>query len=188
MRRHMGKRLGGLLAVLGCMVASDAHAQFANRSLGGGVSFIKLFGGASRAGTATGVDFAVPLTLEGSLYIENGFDIYAHIPVMLVNVTSGADTPSGRGLIFGTGGHLGVRYLFSEETLRPYVGVEIAGFVLLTKASPVVFIGPGAMVGLDYFVSDTVTIGARGFFDLFIELNVDPRPAVGGGVAVAAYF
>lgn len=184
MRGHMGKRLGGLLVVLGCVVSFDAHAQFANRSLGGGVSFIKLFGG----GKGTGVDFAVPLTLEGSLYIESGFDIYAHIPVMLVNVTTGADTPSGRGLVFGSGGHLGVRYLFSEETLRPYVGIELAGFVLLLKNAPVVFIGPGATVGLDYFVSDTITIGARGFFDLFIELNVDPRPAVGGGIAAAAYF
>lgn len=186
MRSDMGKRLAGLLAVLAVGLAGEAHAQFANRSLGGGVSFIKLFGGNSRAGV-TGVDFAVPLTLEGSLYIENGFDIYAHVPVMLVSVTAGADTPDGRGLIFGSGGHLGVRFLFAEETLRPYVGIEVAGFVLLAKTT-VVFIGPGATVGLDYFVADTISIGARAFFDLFIELNVDPRPAVGGGIAAAAYF
>lgn len=182
----MGKRLGAVLALGALLLTTEAHAQFANRSLGGGLGFIKLFGGSSSAGV-TGVDFAVPLTLEGSLYIESGFDIYIHIPVMLVNVTAGADTPSGRGLIFGSGGHLGVRYLFAEETLRPYVGIEVAGMVLITK-SPVVFVGPGAVVGVDYFVADTVSIGARAFFDLFIELNVPPRPAIGGGIAAAAYF
>lgn len=182
----MRKMLGGWVAVLGLLVAGEAHAQFANRSLGGGLGFVKLLGGSSLGGS-TGVDFAVPLTLEGTLYIENGFDIFAHIPIMLVNVTSGAATPSGAGLVFGTGGHLGVRYLFMEETLRPYAGLEIAGFVLITKTT-VVFVGPGVVVGVDYFVADTVSIGARGFFDLFIELNVPVRPAFGGGASVAVYF
>lgn len=187
MPTDMRKSLGGWVAVLGMLVAGQAHAQFANRSLGGGIGFIKLFGGGSQRAGVTGVDFAVPLTIEGSLYIENGFDIYAHVPLMLVNVTSGAATTSGRGLIFGTGGHLGVRYLFSEETLRPYVGLEAAAFVLLAQTT-VVLGGGGVIAGVDYFVADTVSIGARGFFDLFIELNVDPRPAVGGAVSVAIYF
>ncbi|MBS1153254.1 MAG: hypothetical protein H6Q89_4952, partial [Myxococcaceae bacterium] len=82
---------------------------------------------------------------------------------------------------------LGVRYLFSEEDLRPYIGLEAAAFVLLAKTT-VVLGGGGVLVGLDYFVADTVSIGARGFFDLFIELNVDPRPAVGGALSVAVYF
>ena len=186
MPTDMRKTLGGLLAVVGMLVATEAHAQFANRSLGGGLGFVKLLGGSSLGG-ATGVDFAVPLTLEGSLYIENGFDIYAHVPIMLVSVTSGAATASGAGLVFGTGGHLGVRYLFLEETVRPYVGLEIAAFVLITKTT-VVFAGPGVVAGIDYFVADTVSIGARGFFDLFIELNVPIRPAFGGGASVAVYF
>ncbi len=186
MRPDMRKTFAGWLAVLTLLVGSSAHAQFANRSLGGGLGFIKLFGGSS-LGSATGVDYAVPLTIEGSLYIENGFDIYAHIPLMLVSVTRGASTPSGMGLVFGTGGHLGARYLFSEETLRPYVGLEIAGFVLVTS-NPVVFVGPGVVGGVDYFIADTVSIGARGFFDLFIELNVPLRPAVGGTVSIAVYF
>ncbi len=182
----MRKTFVGWIAVVGLLVGGSAQAQFANRSLGAGIGFIKLFGGSTQ-GTATGVDYAVPLTIEGSLYIENGFDVFAHIPLMLVSVTRGASTPSGAGLIFGTGGHLGVRYLFSEETLRPYVGLELAGFVLLTS-SPVVFVGPGVVGGLDYFIADTVSIGARGFFDLFIELNVPLRPAVGATVSVAVYF
>ena len=182
----MRKRLGGWIAVLGMLVAGEAHAQFANRSLGAGVGYVKLFGGSSVTG-ATGVDYALPLTLEGSLYIENGFDIFARVPLMLVSVTSGAATASGAGLVFGTGGHLGVRYLFSEENLRPYAGIELAGYVLLAQTT-VVFIGPGVVAGVDYFIADTVSIGARGFFDLFIELNVPLRPALGAGASVAVYF
>lgn len=186
MSADMRKQIGGWVVVLGMLMAGSAHAQFANRSLGAGLGFIKLFGGTTRAGV-TGIDFAVPLTLEGSLYIENGFDIFAHVPLMLVNVTSGAATTSGAGLIFGTGGHLGVRYLFSEETLRPYVGLEAAAFVLLASTT-VILGGGGVIAGIDYFVADTVSIGARGFFDLFIELNVAPRPAVGGALTVGVYF
>ncbi len=186
MNADMRKTMSGLIGVLGILLASQAHAQFANRSLGGGLGFVKLFGGATGEGS-TGVEFAVPLTLEGTLYIENGFDIFAHVPLMLVSVTLGAATASKAGLVFGTGGHLGVRYLFSEETIRPYVGVEIAGFALLTTTT-VVFVGPGVVAGIDFFLADTVSVGARGFFDLFIELNVPVRPAFGGGASVAVYF
>ena len=73
-------------------------------------------------------------------------------------------------------------YLFK---MTDYV---VQGIPVLTIMKLSFLLLPGVMVGLDYFVADTVTIGARGFFDLFIELNVDPRPAVGGGIAAAAYF
>jgi outer membrane protein len=177
------RKLFGVTAVVGLLFAGDAHAQFANRSLGGGLGFIKLFGG----GGGTGVDFAVPLSLEGTLYIENGFDVFAQIPLMVVSTTTIQAGEKGH-LVFGTGGHLGVRYLFLEETIRPYAGLELAGFVLITNPSPVVFIGPGAVAGIDFFVGDTVSIGVRTFFDLFIELNVSPRPAFGGVFSVATYF
>lgn len=179
---HDMRKLFGVTAVVGLLFAGDASAQFANRSLGGGLGFIRLFGGG-----AVGVDFAVPLTLEGTLYIENGFDVFAQIPLMIVSTTTTLPGEKGK-LVFGTGGHLGVRYLFLEETIRPYVGAEIAGFVLITQPNALVFIGPGAVAGLDFFVADTVSIGARTFFDLFLELNASPRPALGGVFSVAAYF
>jgi outer membrane protein len=166
------------------LLAGEAHAQFANRSLGGGLGFVKFIGGAGKAG----VDFAAPLTLEGTLYIENGFDVYARIPLMIVQVVTGADTPTGKGLIFGTGGHIGIRYLFLEENIRPYVGVEVAGFVLITKPEVGVLVGPGVCAGLDFFVADTVSIGLRGNFDLFLQLNDPLHPAFGGAVNFAAYF
>ena len=180
----MPKSLWGVVAALAVLFAGEAQAQFANRSLGGGLGAMKFIGGAGKSG----VDFAAPLTLEGTLYIESGFDVYARIPLMIVSVVTGADTVSGRGLIFGTGGHLGVRYLFLEETIRPYVGLELAGFVLITKPEVGVLVGPGVCAGLDFFVADTVSIGARANFDLFLQLNDNPHPAFGGVLNVAAYF
>ncbi len=171
--------------ILAVLFAGTAQAQFANRSFGGGVSFVKFIGGDA----ATGVNFAVPLTLEGSLYIENGFDLYAQVPLMIVDVASGADRPGhGAGQVFGTGAHLGARYLFLQESIRPFVGLELASFVLITAPDPKVFFGPGASAGLDWFVSDTISVGARGFFDLFFELNLPVRPTFGGGLNFAAYF
>lgn len=169
--------------IFAVLVAGNAQAQFANRSVGGGLSFVKFTGGSA----ASGLDFAVPLTLQGSIYLENGFDLYAQVPLMLVQVNAGASTPDGHGQVFGTGAHLGARYLFSEETLRPWVGLELACFVLLTT-TPLVFAGPGASLGVDWFVSDSISVGAHGFFDLFVELNAPLRPSFGGGLSFAAYF
>ena len=184
---QMTKTFGGLLATLALLFASEAHAQFANRSLGAGVGFVKLFGGSNTAGQI-GIDFAVPFTLEGSLYIENGFDLFLRAMFIIVQVSSGAETLSGAGLVYGGGGHLGARYLFMEETLRPYVGLEIAGFAINTVPVAAYSVGPGVTAGLDYFVADTVAIGINLTFDLFIQLNVPPRPALGGGLNVAFYF
>ena len=168
---------------LAVLLAGTAHAQFAHRSFGGGVSFVKFTGGSA----TTGLDFAIPVALEGSLYIENGFDVYLQVPLMIVRVKAGGPRSDGTGEVFGTGGHLGVRYLFLQETIRPYAGLELAGVVLLTNPT-VIFAGPGASAGIDWFVADTISLGARGFFDLFLELNAPLRPSFGGGLSFAAYF
>ena len=171
--------------IFAVLLAGTAHAQFANRSFGAGLSFVKFTG----VDAAAGVEYAVPLTLEGSVYIENRFELYAQVPFMVVEVAVGADRPGqGRGEVFGTGGHLGARYLLLQESVRPYVGLELAAMAFFTKPDPKVFWGPGASAGVDWFILDTVSIGARGFFDLFIELNFPVRPTVGGGLNFAAYF
>ncbi len=187
----MRKTLGGLAAVLGMLVAGEADAQFANRSLGGGLGFVKILStGCGSSTSCVQLDFAAPLTLEGSLYVENGFDVFLHVPVMIVKVSAGAaGTVTGEGFVFGTGGNLGVRYLFAEESIRPYLGIQLAGIVVLTTPEVGVLVGPGIIAGLDFFVTDTVSIGGRGFFNLFIQgLNVPVRPSFGGGIGVATYF
>jgi outer membrane protein len=176
----MRKTFCGAAAVVALFLAGEANAQFANRSLGAGLNFYKLFSSTE--------DWALPLTLEGSLYIENGFDVFVHVPVMIVNTRVGAPTASGAGLIFGTGAHLGVRYLFMEEELRPYVGLQLSALVLVKSLGPEVFGGPGLTAGIDYFIADTVSLGGRVFYDLFIQLNQPLRQNLGLGVNVATYF
>jgi len=62
----------------------------------------------------------------------------------MTHVLVGADTPTGAGDIFATGGSLGVRYFFLEATLRPWAGIQLSGLVLVTKPEVTWFVGPGS--------------------------------------------
>lgn len=177
----MRKLLPFAVVAVVVLASSPARAQFANRQLGLGVGFTKF----SNSGLG-GLDFTVPLTLEGGLYVENGFDLYLRIPLMFVRSVSGV-------INFGLGGQLGARYLFLEETIRPWVGAHLS-FTYLFRGdvgndANAIF-GPGINAGCDFFVTDTVSIGPRLFFDLYVALNTPSplRPAFGGVVAVNTYF
>jgi outer membrane protein len=173
-----------LVLFLALVAGTNAFAQFANKRIGfelGGLSF-----------TDRELTFGLAAQLEGNIYIENGFDVGLRVPFILF-FTRGSETKQE----FGTGGQLYVRYLFSEESLRPYVSVQLDVLVVIRgqvmgdmSANQIVFWGPGAALGLDYFVGDSVSIGARGFFTLYIALNNDQpiRPSGGGYANIAFYF
>ena len=165
-------------AVSGLLLAPNAHAQYGNRSLGIG------------AEATTSINNAAQwaLTLEGSLYIESGFDIFLRVPVMITNVSIGADTISGRGQVFGTGGSLGVRYFFLEERVRPYVGVQVSGLVLFTVPLVDYYLGPGATAGADFFLTNFLSIGVRGSYDMFVALNRPLRHNLGAALSVTTNF
>jgi outer membrane protein len=162
------------VAVAGLVLAPDAHAQYANRSFGVGLS----------------VNNAIEpaLTLEGSVYIESGFDIYLRIPLTILSTPSGAATVSGSGQVYGTGASLGVRYLFLEERIRPYVGLQISTQVLFTQPLVDYYFGPGATVGCDFFVTDFLSLGVRGSYDMFVDLNRPLRHNFSGGISVTTIF
>lgn len=179
-----------LALALSVAVTTTAHAtSFANRGLGLGVGFMKIFTDDSSV-----PDFAIPLWLEGSYYAENGFDVYVRIPLALANVKIGAPTTSGAGLVVATGGQFGVRYLFMEETLRPFVSLHISGIYVIRPTSTSVDVGsnllagPGVGAGVEYFVADSVSLQLRGFFDWFIALNAPQRFSLGGTLTAATYF
>lgn len=157
--------------------AMEARAQYANRSLGLG------FGAMSINAENEPVKWALPITLEGGLYIENGFEAYVRIPLMILN-----QAPLTPALIVGTGGQVGARYLFLEEDIRPWAGLEVAFLYIFRSELQSAFFGLGPAVGLDYFVTDTVSIGARGFFDIYITLNAPVRVCFGGALSVATHF
>ena len=166
--------------ILSLLLSFEAHAQFANTSVGVGLNSYRFFYGPE--------DWAPAITLEASRYIESGFEVFLRVPFLLLHSQTGADTPTGAGWIIGGGGQLGARYLFLEEQLRPWVGLELAGLVLNKKPAVEGFGGLGASAGVDYFVAENLSIGARGFCDALFDLNVSPRLSVGLGLSFAAYF
>ncbi len=171
-------RLSILTITTALLLSNAAHAQYANRSLGIG----------AQATTSIKNNALFAVTLEASLYIESGFDVFLRVPLSITDTSTGAGTASGRGQIFATGGSLGIRYLFLEESIRPYVGIQFSGLVFLTQPKVDYYVGPGATVGLDFFVTDWLSIGARGTYDLFVMLNKSPRNNFGAGLNVATVF
>jgi outer membrane protein len=101
----------------------------------------------------------------------------------------GADGLSN-GIIVGYGGQLGVRYLFLEESIRPYVNAHLTGFGVPKEGAPALALaGLGVGGGVDFFVGESVSLGARVTADLFLSLvPLQPRFALGGGAYVTTYF
>ncbi len=180
----MRKTLSMWVLVMSLLGATNAmaSASFANRSLGLGVSAMKLLGDSIH------IDWAVPIALEGGLYVGEGFEIFLRPQFFIVNTTIGANTASGAGTILGGGGHAGVRYLFLEESIRPYVGIQIAVIALARQPTVDVYPGAGIQAGIDFFVADSISLGARGYFDAYVVLNFPWSFDVGGGINVTTYF
>lgn len=169
-----------MVGLLGATQA-QATASYANRNLGVGVSFFKVLG------ETVGVDWGLPISLEGGIYLDSGFEVFVQPQFMILSVTTGAMTPDGRGSIFGFGGHLGARYLFSQESIRPYLALHVSVLGLAATVTRV-FVGPGVSAGSDFFVSDSISLGARLTFDVFWALNVNPSFGLGGGLYATTYF
>lgn len=161
------------------VVAGPAQAQYGNTGLSLSVGYF----GVSEARTYA-VDYGIPIGLEGTRYIEGGFETYLRGQAMLLR-----EKVTGSFLI-GLAPSLGIRYLFSEEFVRPYVGVDISYFHVFGGPSQLVVnrVGPGANVGIEFFVTDTVTLGARAQGALYVTLNEAPFWSFGGNVVAATYF
>lgn len=179
----MFKTLWSLVAGLVLLVAAPgwATASFANRELGLGVSGFGLVPSSDAL-----VTWGIPLTLEGGIYLENGFGVYARIPFMLLRQVD-------ESLKFGTGGQVGFRYLFLEESVRPYIMFQVAGLYIFRDATTTsnFFVGPGAGGGVDFFVADSISIGLRATADLYLTLTntqLKAQVSLAGGVYATTYF
>jgi outer membrane protein len=165
-----------IFAVL--LIPAAAHAQYSNHSMGLAPQVTTFAGSGS---------VMWGLSLEFSNYLEGGFGVFARVPALIAEVPVGADTPTGQGRVFATGGSAGVRYLFVEGFLQPWIGLQLTGLVLMTQ--PVSwFLGTGATVGLDWVLTESISVGARGIYDVFIQLNGPWRHQLGGSLAVSVLF
>jgi outer membrane protein len=164
--------LGLAVALLG---ASPAHAQFSNRSLGLSLGYMDF----NRTGGLSGGYF---LGLDASTYIESGFDL-----VSLTKLSFPKDPATGKRVV-GLAPSVGIRYLFMEESFRPYAGVDISYlFVFKTDSTPQ-YVGLGPNLGFDYFITDTVSLGLRGQYSFYIALNEHTQTSLNISVGAAAYF
>ncbi len=179
-----------LFAAVLCSAAPSFAQTFANRSIGLSVTVQKLFGA-----SFIGPDLIVPIALEGGMYLDSGFELYLRPQFFITHVGAGvprSDGTTGGGIVVGGGGQFGVRYLFLEESIRPYVGLHLS--VLILGTQPVLGApGVGANVGCDFFVTDSVSLGVRVPVDLYLGFNVRGQDivanvGVGGTIYATTYF
>lgn len=187
----MRKTLSTWVLVVGLLGATEASASasFANRNLGLGVSGFGILTGAN----SIGIEWGVPITLEGGFYIESGFEVFLRIPLLFAYQKFGVTKDGGPGIVIASGGQFGLKYMFLEESIRPYVTLHLAGLYFIRDAAASnglnnFFIGPGIGAGLDFFVGESVSLGARAYLDMYVTLNVPPSFSLGGGIAATTYF
>lgn len=159
--------------------ATPAQAQFGNS----GLALTFGYFGVSED-EAVSIDGGFPIGLEGTRYIENGFESYLRFQVMLLRPNIGDQTA------IGVAPALGIRYLFAEEMVRPYVGIDLSYLHLFNAVPGLVVdrVGPGANLGIEFFVSDSVAIGARAQTAMYLALDRQPYFSYGASAVAATYF
>lgn len=170
------KRLVLMLTVMGALLAtSEAHAQFANRSITLSLGFVDL-------DDVSSVDWGLPLGLGATGYIDAGFEWTVNVTGMLLT------QPIDRRQFIGVNGGLGLRYLFLEETLRPWAGGELVYLHLFREEFVTNYFGVAPSLGVDYFVFDTFSVGAKAQFSVYWWLNQPVTTQRGIYVVASAWF
>jgi len=156
--------------------AGLAQAQLPERSLGISVGYLSVNGAVAEIG------HAYPLGIEGSLYLDRGFELLAHLPVALLRQEDRNRT------VVGIAPALGVRYLFWEELIRPYVGVELGYQHIFGIDETSHFVGGGANVGVEVLATETLAIGLRTQLNLWASSGASVLISFGSLINCAIYF
>jgi outer membrane protein len=162
-----------LLAFL-LLVPAVAQAQFANRSVSLSVGYMDL-------NEAVGLTSGFPLGLAYTGYIESGFEWTVGVQGMILRDLTGRQ-------VVAVAGGPGLRYLFLEEALRPYVGAELTYLHIFALETAASFVGLGPYGGVDYFVTDSFSAGVRAQYNLYVMLNQPVQTSLGASVVLSAWF
>ncbi|MFL5355360.1 outer membrane beta-barrel protein [Archangium sp.] len=162
-----------LLAAL--FLAAPAHAQFANRSLGLSAGYMNFNNTASLNST-------VFLGFDASLYIESGFEV-----VSLTKLAFPYD-PISEKRVVGLAPSLGIRYLFLEEGIRPYLGADLSYLHIFKDSGEQNFFGVGPNAGVEFFVSDSISLGARAQFNAYLSLDEAVQTSLILSAGTSVYF
>jgi outer membrane protein len=163
------------LCVLALLAASTAHAQYANHSLG-------LSGGYMRFAEDSQLEPGAFLGLEGSYYLDAGFEL-----VSLTKLALPKDPLTGERVV-GVAPSAGLRFLFAEEGLRPYVGTDLSYLMVFKRAGMEQYMGVGPNVGLDLFVGESTSVGARAQYNFYVRLNEPLQTSLTFSLGAATYF
>ncbi len=162
----------GLLAVL--LAGNEAHAQFQNKSIGLSVGFVDLLSQNAAAGAP--IQWALPFGVTFTYYMENHFDLVFEMDGIIAH-TSATNDPNIWGLNVTP---IGVRYLFMEDTFRPYLGIDASYLHFFSNdTNPQVigssgssnYIGVGPNGGFDYFIADNLSLGIKARINVYLTLN-----------------
>lgn len=162
-----------LLAAL--FLAAPAHAQFANRSLGLSAGYMNFNNTASLNST-------VFLGFDASLYVESGFEV-----VSLTKLSFPYD-PISEKRVVGLAPSLGIRYLFLEEGIRPYIGADLSYLHIFKDSGEQNFFGVGPNAGVEFFVSDSISLGARAQFNAYLSLDESVQTSLILSAGTSVYF
>lgn len=166
------------LALAGCVLfsATDAMAQFKNHTIGFEAGYMVIDRG-------LGAGSGPVLGIDSTLYIENGFDLFFRVAAgvhedLLSKSNSVGFFPA-----------MGVRYLFSEEHLQPFLGANLA-FMHFFGANnlPAALVSVSPNAGLNYYFTDTFMAGLQLEYHLILSLNQSPAHAFAPLVRIAWGF
>ena len=167
--------LSVLALVAALCVAAPAHAQFANHGLGLSAGYMNFNNTASLSSTAF-------IGFDASLYIEAGFEV-----VSLTKLSFPKDPITGRRVV-GFAPSVGVRYLLLEESIRPYIGADLSYLHVFKDSGESNFVGLGPNAGVEFFVSDSVSLGVRGQFNAYFSLNANVQTSLTAAATASVYF
>ena len=164
-----------LALAVALFVAAPAQAQFANHGLGLSAGYMNFNDTASLHSTGF-------LGLDASLYLENGFEL-----VSLTKLVFPVDPLTGQRVV-GLAPSLGFRYLFLEESIRPYLGADLSFLHVFKEQGEQNFFGVGPNAGVELFVSDTVSVGARAQLNAYLSLTEKVQTSLILSAGTAVYF
>lgn len=161
------------LALLG---ARSAHAQVPEAGLG------LVVGYASVNRAVAGIAHAFPFSLQGTLYLDRRLELIAELPVQLLRL-------DGRsGVVVGIAPSLGIRYLFWDELIRPYLGLQLGYLRLFDIDGASNFVGPALNLGIEVLATETVAIGVRSQFNIWAAPGTSALMSFGSYLTATRYF
>lgn len=145
---------------LGLGAAGEARAQYANHSIGfeAGYLFVDPL-----IQVGSGPD----LGIEGTIYLDNGFELYLRVVAGIHDDLAVFPVQKAIGIFPA----LGVRYLFTQEALRPYLGLSVSFMHFFGDNLPSALFGVSPNAGLEYFFQANTAVGLQAEYHRILALN-----------------